>query len=273
VSYGAQAWAASRRYNIQTAAGSVIAPLVYRSTMANVNHDPDLYEGYWDCMTQPAHNGVSNSNYVTVPFGYLLSPLPTAPLLAASSWVAGLGHSLSWNVAQPGDIVRLQDVYVKLNYLAGSTVVPLISRPLNHSATTGTQGQIINPGTNATFQCWQTSGLSNEPQLTLSGFEPKIISGTEPGATVGSPYIASSAASGGTVPYTYAIISGVLPPGLSLNTSTGVISGTPTSAGNFAFTIQVTDSATPTPATAQTTCAIQVSTVSVGPRVNMAFIG
>ena len=47
-------------------------------------------------------------------------------------------------------------------------------------------------------------------------------------------------ASGGTVPHTFAVTLGSLPPGLSLNAS-GVLSGTPTQPGNFSFSITATD--------------------------------
>src|SRR4029077_4901835 len=45
----------------------------------------------------------------------------------------------------------------------------------------------------------------------------------------------------GTTPYTWSITSGTLPTGLSLVSSTGVISGTPTGIGTSNFTVQVTD--------------------------------
>jgi hypothetical protein len=58
---------------------------------------------------------------------------------------------------------------------------------------------------------------------------------------VGVSYNQPLAASGGTAPYTYAVTSGSLPPGVTLDTSTGVLSGTPTATGSYSFTITVND--------------------------------
>lgn len=74
------------------------------------------------------------------------------------------------------------------------------------------------------------------PTLTLN---PTTLTGM----TVGASYTASVSAGGGTSPYTYAVTVGALPTGLSLSTAGG-ISGTPTAAGAFSFTITATDSTT-----------------------------
>ncbi len=72
-----------------------------------------------------------------------------------------------------------------------------------------------------------------------------VITTTQlPAGTVQVPYSATLGASGGTLPYTWSIISGTLPIGLSLSSS-GVISGTPTVAGASNFTVQVQDSSLP----------------------------
>ena len=61
-------------------------------------------------------------------------------------------------------------------------------------------------------------------------------------AEVEVAYSSALVAFGGVAPYTFSITSGALPPGLSLNTSTGAITGTPTTSGTFSFTAQVVDS-------------------------------
>lgn len=68
-----------------------------------------------------------------------------------------------------------------------------------------------------------------------------IMTTSLPNAAVGEFYTTTLTATGGLPPYTWSVSSGSLPPGLSLSSS-GVISGTPTTAGTFNFTIQVTDS-------------------------------
>lgn len=71
--------------------------------------------------------------------------------------------------------------------------------------------------------------------------DPVPVGAALQGGTVGTAYSETITAQGGTSPYTFAVISGSLLGGLSLNPSTGVISGTPLAATTSSFTIGVTD--------------------------------
>ena len=64
----------------------------------------------------------------------------------------------------------------------------------------------------------------------------------------GSPgvfYSVTLVATGGFSPYSWTVTQGALPNGLTLNATSGVISGTPTDIGTSSFTVQVSDSGTP----------------------------
>jgi len=63
------------------------------------------------------------------------------------------------------------------------------------------------------------------------------------GATQYLPYLDSVIVRGGTEPYTFSIIAGSLPDGLELNSSTGMIAGTPLEAGPAFFTVRAQDNA------------------------------
>lgn len=75
---------------------------------------------------------------------------------------------------------------------------------------------------------------------------PATLSSTSPGVT----YAATLSASGGAPPYTWSIVSGSLPPGLTLNATSGAITGVSSMAGSFTFAVGVADSvANPPPVT------------------------
>ena len=81
-----------------------------------------------------------------------------------------------------------------------------------------------------------------------------------PNAKVGNSYNTTLQRSGGVSPFTWSVAP-PLPSGLSLNTSTGKISGTPAAgtAGTYSLTFTVQDSSTPTPQTASKVLSLTIT--------------
>ncbi len=88
--------------------------------------------------------------------------------------------------------------------------------------------------------------------------QPQVTTTSLPSAVAGTPYSATLTGSGGTAPYAWSLDSGSLPDGLSLSPD-GTISGTPTTAGTPDFTVELTDSTTPSGQTATQQLSITVS--------------
>ena len=84
-----------------------------------------------------------------------------------------------------------------------------------------------------------------------------------PTAYRGAAYNATLHATGGILPYHWAVASGALPPGISLNSSTGTLSGVATQAGNFTFMTHVSDSSTDTAKGTSRTLNLAVSSSSL----------
>jgi uncharacterized repeat protein (TIGR01451 family) len=104
--------------------------------------------------------------------------------------------------------------------------------------------------------------VSNPPPLTITTASPL------PNGLVQQPYSQTITATGGIPPYTWSISAGALPPGLALDAVTGTISGTPTAAGAYSFTVDVTDSAG-TPATASKAFTLTVAIPNPFPKMTV----
>ena len=87
--------------------------------------------------------------------------------------------------------------------------------------------------TDGTLRCWGYNSYGLAPQITIT---PSPL----PAGAQGMAYTQNLTGGGGASPYTFSIVSGALPAGLTLN-SNGTWSGAPTVAGLFAFTVQAND--------------------------------
>ncbi len=100
-----------------------------------------------------------------------------------------------------------------------------------------------------TVQVRDSRGATDTRSLPLTiapaSSTPQITTTALPPGTVGSAYSQTLNATGGQTPYTWSL-TGNPPPGLSLNATTGALTGTPTQAGTFSLPVQVRDAANAT---------------------------
>ena len=105
-------------------------------------------------------------------------------------------------------------------------------------------GTTVNNGFNAGVTIYIGPGFSGSKGqilIRVTSGTPAFTASTPPtSGTVGTAYVGYTFAASGTAPITFARASGSLPPGLTL-ASNGSLSGTPSAAGSYTFTVSATN--------------------------------
>jgi hypothetical protein len=138
---------------------------------------------------------------------------------------------------------------------------------LNFDAASGAISGTPTAGASAAALTFQVTDSGSPAQTTTAHLALTVVpllsitTTSLPNGQVGVAYSAALSAAGGVAPYTWSLTGGTLPAGLSLNTATGAVSGTPTAtAAATALTFAVKDAA----ASAQSTSAVLALTVAAG---------
>ena len=177
-----------------------------------------------------------------------------AALTGVVAIAAGGQHTLA--LKSDGTVVAWGwNGYGQTNVPANLTDVVAIAAGAAHSVALKSDGTIVAWGWNDYGQLDVLAGLSNVTAIISGSNAVNTIALADCGSSplaihtgsalsdgvVGQPYSVQLQATGGAPPYTWAVSAGTLPLGLELDFNTGALSGTPTAAANWQFTVLVVD--------------------------------
>ncbi|WP_405092938.1 putative Ig domain-containing protein [Micromonospora sp. NBC_01392] len=196
-------------------------------------------KGSWT-FTVAARNAVGTSPASPLSAPAKVLALPAAPAIIAVS-VDSTTALLSWTPGSDGGSPVTN--WVITPYVGG---VRQASQTVGPATTAEITGLIAGTTYRFTVAARTAAGTGPESPLSfaaIANVSPTLTFNAPTVGAVGVAYVANLGVSHGLPPFTWSLSSGSLPPGLTLNTTTGTLSGVPTTAGQYPFVVRVVDAA------------------------------
>ncbi|EPD42980.1 hypothetical protein HMPREF9701_01231 [Delftia acidovorans CCUG 274B] len=229
-------------YSTTLSASGGMAPYTYAITAGSLPVGLSLNVSTGVISGTPSSSGTTNltitatdANSATGSRAYTFAINAQAPVAGAVSATVAANSS-----ANP----------ITLNLSGGAAISVTVASAASHGTATASGTSVTYTPTTGysgsdsfTYTATNTSGTSSPATVSITVSAPTlaVAPASLNAGLQGTTYSATVSASGGTAPYSYTISSGSLPAGMSLNTSTGTISGTPSSSGTSSFTVTATD--------------------------------
>jgi hypothetical protein len=196
-------------------------------TLSGTPTQAGTYDVYADTVW---HAGTINEVDCFGDYYLTINPALSLGSLSAAPWTVGRAGSaaLAFSGGTPGYTLGVTGLPHGLTATLSSNAITFSGRPTQ--AGTYSVAVSLQDGIGVTVQ--QTRSLT----VNLAVGPDKL-----PASDVGLGYSATFSAAGGSGRYAFTMASGVFPPGLSLNSKSGVLSGTPTVPGTYTFTVRATD--------------------------------
>jgi len=206
--------------------GYVTGIRFYKSPGNTGTHVGNLWSNAGALLASATFSGETASGWQQVNFAMPVAI--TANTVYVASYHTTIGHySANWNYFATG----------------GANNAPLHALVSSSSTPDGRfaygSGSSFPTGTHKAANYWV------DLAFTSSAAALQISTAQLSGGFVAGSYSATLAATGGSAPYSWSLASGSLPNGLSLSPG-GVLSGTPSLAGSFSFSVQVKDASSAT---------------------------
>ena len=207
--------------------------------------------------------GSGNVDYTLTIVARLNNPPPPSLSCPSGSGTKGVAYASAF-AASGGT-----PPYTSFGLSSGSLPPGLTLNPSSGSVTGSPTIAGTYPFTGAVTDTAGRNGTAS-CSITIAPPPPPTISCPSPSGTMSVYCTSAFNGSGGSTPYSFSLASGGLPPGVTLNSSTGSVAGVPLSDGTFTFTGLLLDAAGQT---ASTNCTLDIGggQCSIAPLSSLGF--
>ncbi len=205
--------------------GTMPAGLTFNTTLGTITGTPTATSSATISVT--ATNASGTSTAATITFNITL---PSPPLVTGASLTAPTGSAYTYTISATNS---------PTSYAIASGTLPT---GLSLNTTTGViSGTPTATGSSSvTVTATNAGGTSSAATINFTITVPApVVTGSTQSGTVGTAFTYTISATNS--PTSYAQTGGTLPTGLSVDTTTGIISGTPTTVGSYSITVTATN--------------------------------